>query len=257
MANEIAPLGDAALLLRVCGNDRLAAAPAETLREVLALLQQLKSGNIPGVTEIVPAYTTLAIFFDPLAVIRAGAAPDHVFDWLAERIRARAPCRAQTRGCSPAGGQTPVHYEDAAGVLAGRLVEIPVCYGGEFGPDLEEIARRTRLSPEEIIRRHSAAEYRVHCLGFTPGFPYLSGLPPELAVPRRSTPRREVPAGAVGIGGRQTGIYPRRSPGGWHLLGRTPRRMFAVERDPPALLRPGDEVRFRAISREEFEAWQE
>jgi inhibitor of KinA len=119
------------------------------------------------------------------------------------------------------------------------------------------VARHTGFSAEEVIQRHTAAEYRVHCIGFSPGFPYLGGLPPELATPRRATPRKIVPAGSVGIGGAQTGVYPLPSPGGWHLIGRTPCQLFSVEKSPPAMLRTGDRVRFRSITREEFEAWTE
>ncbi|HEX8077073.1 MAG TPA: carboxyltransferase domain-containing protein, partial [Chthoniobacterales bacterium] len=107
--------------------------------------------------------------------------------------------------------------------------------------------------PDEVVRRHSNATYRVACVGFTPGFPYLVGLPPELATPRRASPRTEIPAGAVAIGGTQTGIYPRKSPGGWNIIGRTPLKLFEVKRDPPALFSSGDLVRFREISRGEFD----
>ncbi len=133
-------------------------------------------------------------------------------------------------------------------------MEIAVCYHAEFAPDLEEVARHAGLSAEQIIRRHSGADYTVACVGFLPGFAYLAGLPESLATPRRAEPRKEVPAGAVGIGGGQTGIYPLRSPGGWNLIGRTPQRMFDPEATPPALLQAGDRVRFRAITREEFDA---
>jgi inhibitor of KinA len=129
-----------------------------------------------------------------------------------------------------------------------------VCYEGEFAPDLAEVAHHAGLSPDEVAQRHAAAAYRVGCVGFMPGFPYLTGLPPELATPRRAIPRREVAAGSVAIGGSQTGIYPSVSPGGWNVIGRTPLRLFDVTRQPPALLRAGDAVRFRAISRTEFES---
>jgi inhibitor of KinA len=133
------------------------------------------------------------------------------------------------------------------------VIEVPVCYENEFAPDLNDVAQHSGLSQDEIIRRHSDATYRVACVGFTPGFPYLSGLPSELATPRRSSPRKEIPAGAVAIGGTQTGIYPRKSPGGWNIIGRTPLRLFDVERESPALLHTGGQVRFRQISRSEFE----
>ncbi|HEV3410347.1 MAG TPA: 5-oxoprolinase subunit PxpB [Chthoniobacterales bacterium] len=137
---------------------------------------------------------------------------------------------------------------------AAREVAIPVCYEREFALDLDAVARHTGLSPDEVVQRHSAARYVVGCVGFTPGFPYLSGLPPELATPRRTAPRTQVPAGSVGIGGAQSGIYPQVSPGGWNIIGRTPLRLFDLAQNPPALLQAGNRVRFRAISRAEFDA---
>ena len=134
-----------------------------------------------------------------------------------------------------------------------RAIEVPVCYENEFAPDLGDVAQHAGLSEEEVVRRHSSARYRVNCVGFTPGFPYLSGLPAELATPRRASPRTEIPAGSVAIGGAQTGIYPSKSPGGWNVIGRTPLRLFDHRNEPPAMLRAGDSVRFRQISREEFE----
>jgi KipI family sensor histidine kinase inhibitor len=130
---------------------------------------------------------------------------------------------------------------------AARLIEIPVLYGNDYGPDLAEISAITGLPAEAVIARHTAVEYRVAMLGFAPGFPYLLGLDPSLAVPRRSDPRQRVPAGSVAIGGNQTGIYPEDLPGGWQLIGRTPLRLFDIAGDPPFLLAAGDRVRFRAI----------
>jgi len=135
-----------------------------------------------------------------------------------------------------------------------RTVEIPVCYDAEFALDINDVAHRANISPSEVIRLHSAAEYRVACIGFVPGFPFLTGLSKKLATPRRDVPRKEIPPGSVGIGGAQTGIYPLRSPGGWNLIGRTPLRLFDPKKSPPTLLRAGDRVRFRVITREEFES---
>jgi len=128
----------------------------------------------------------------------------------------------------------------------GKLVEIPVRYGGEHGPDLADVAAHTGLTPQEVVRRHAAGEYVVYFLGFQPGFAYMGGLDPALATPRRSEPRLAVPAGSVGIGGEQTGIYPASAPGGWQLIGRTDSALFVADRDPPTLLAPGDTVRFVA-----------
>ena len=164
------------------------------------------------------------------------------FDWLAERIRAVVAAGADR------GRRVRTTRSDV------RLAEIPVCYDPEFAPDLDEVARHAQISTKEVVDLHSTTEYRVACIGFVPGFPFLAGLPKKLATPRRDVPRKEIPAGSVGVGGAQTGIYPLRSPGGWNLIGRTPLRLFDPTKNPPALLQAGDRVRFRAITRQEFEA---
>jgi inhibitor of KinA len=135
-----------------------------------------------------------------------------------------------------------------------RVVEVPVCYDEEFAPDLSVVAKASGLGLDKVVQLHASAEYRVGFIGFAPGFPYLVGLPPQLATPRRAVPRQMVPAGAVAIGGGQTGIYPSASPGGWNVIGRTPLRLFETTRAEPALLRAGDGVRFHAINRAEFDA---
>jgi KipI family sensor histidine kinase inhibitor len=231
---EIVPLGDSALIVRVV--DDFARDPDASLNEVHAALRLLESATIPGVIELAPAYSTVGVFFDPAEIARAEPGQDPG-DWL--RTRIESVLKIRHRG-GKASGQTP-------------LLEIPVCYDREFAPDLDDVARVADLSDAEIIRRHSSGAYRVACVGFIAGFPFLSGLPPELATPRRLVPRKEIPAGSVGIGGAQTGIYPRKSPGGWNLIGRTPLRLFDIERDPPTILQAGDRVRFREISREEFD----
>lgn len=129
---------------------------------------------------------------------------------------------------------------------SGRVIDIPVRYGGEHGPDLADVAAHTGLSPQEVVRRHSEGRYVVYFLGFQPGFAYLGGLDPALATPRRAQPRLAVPAGAVGIGGEQTGVYPAAAPGGWQLIGHTDVSLFDPAREPPTLLAPGDTVRFVA-----------
>jgi inhibitor of KinA len=233
---QITPLGDSALIVRL--HDNVENGSENVLDEVLALLDQIKRAQIPGVVELAPAYTTVALFFNPLEVIAAGAEPDRIFAWLSEKIdRAVSTGNGHAKRASPS------------------VVEIPVCYEEPFALDLDEVSKHVGLSPDEVVDLHRAAEYRVNCLGFTPGFPYLSGLPSELATPRRSVPRKEVPAGSVGIGGAQTGIYPMRSPGGWNVIGCTPLRLFDANKIPPTLLHAGDCVRFRSIERDEFEAF--
>jgi inhibitor of KinA len=239
---DIVPLGDSALVVHV--REQFEDAPEETLDEVLRVFQLLQRAEIPGVIELAPAYTSVAVFFDPVAVLKWNAPASGVFDKLATRIRsaiAPASRRHRRRGA----GSAP------------RSIEIPVCYDAEFGFDLDRIAGHTKLSEREIVELHRTGEYRVACIGFVPGFTFLAGLPKSLATPRRNVPRKEIPAGSVGIGGAQTGIYPLRSPGGWNLIGRTPLKLFDPTKNPPTLLCPGDRVRFRAISREEFESLKE
>jgi len=230
---EIVPLGDSALVVRV--REQFEDAPEETLDEVLRVFQLLQRAAIPGVIELAPAYMSVAVFFDPIAAING------VFDELATRIRSAIIPASRRHRRRPA-ARDP------------RLIEIPVCYDAEFGFDLDRVAEHTKLTEREIVDLHSTREYRVACIGFVPGFPFLAGLPKNLATPRRDVPRKEIPPGSVGIGGAQTGIYPLRSPGGWNLIGRTPLKLFDPIKDPPTLLCPGDRVRFRAITREEFES---
>ena len=174
---------------------------------------------MPHVVEVVPGMNNLTIVFDPL---------DADYESLAAQLEA---------GWNAAGSA------DAPG----STIEIPVRYGGEDGPDLAELAKHAGLSIDEVVKRHTEAEYIVFFLGFQPGFAYLGGLDPALHMPRRREPRLEVPAGSVGIGGAQTGIYPAASPGGWQLLGRTELRLFDPSRNPPTLMQPGDRVRFTAL----------
>jgi len=178
--------------------------------------------------EVVPSYRSLLILHDPVRTPRAG---------LVRRVRALA-----------AGlGKTPVNGPR-------RVVRLPVCYGGPHGPDLDEVAALTGRSAEAVVALHAAPIYRVHLLGFTPGFPYLGGLDAALAVPRLEVPRSRIPAGSVAIGGGQTGVYPIESPGGWRLVGRTPLRLFDPLRPHPFLLAAGDGLRFVPIPPEAFEA---
>jgi KipI family sensor histidine kinase inhibitor len=136
------------------------------------------------------------------------------------------------------------------------MVKIPTLYGGEMGPDLVFVAEHNGISIDEVIKIHSGAEYRVYMLGFSPGFPYLGGMPKSIETPRLSSPRTVIPAGSVGIAEKQTGIYPNASPGGWRLIGQTPIRLFDPETYPPALLRPGDQVQFVPIDQETFDSLQ-
>jgi len=231
---QITPLGDNALVLEL--GDVI---DESTHLRVQKVWRALAAAPLPGVTELVPAYTTVTAFYDPLAAVRAGAPEGDIADWLGVKLRERI--------------KDPPKSEK----FKSRTVEIPVCYDAEFGPDLGLVAKQAKLTPEEVVKRHAKPEYLVYLVGFAPGFPYLGGLPKELRTPRHAKPRMAVPPGSVGIGGEQTGIYPLATPGGWNLIGRTPMKLFRPGEEPPVLLRAGDRVKFKAITREEFAKLEE
>jgi len=192
-------------------------------RQVMHVYRTLKAKNIGGVLDVVPAYASLLVQIDPWRISF-------------ERLRMEID-----EVLADASGTEQEHAAE------GRIVDIPVSYGGEDGPDLEEVCRYHGLSAKEVIALHTAPLYTVYMIGFTPGFPYLGGLDPRLITPRRTTPRKRVPAGSVGIADRQTGIYSIDSPGGWQLIGRTPLRLFDPKGKRPFLLEPGDRIRFVPI----------
>jgi len=196
-------------------------------------LARLLSEAIPQhILELVPTYRSLFIHFDPLAISRKQLQQD---------VEKLLP---------------GVEATDAAGDRR-RVVTIPVCYGGDFGPDLEFVARHNSRSADEVIRVHTSAPLLIYMLGFTPGFPYLGGIRERIAAPRLDEPRVRVPAGSVGIAGPQTGIYPIESPGGWRLIGRTPLRIFDPAAERPFLFAAGDSLQFSAVQRDEFDAIKE
>ncbi len=194
---------------------------------VRRLLRLLESEPIAGVRNLHPAYCSLLVKFDALR-------------WQHEELEGKLREYIERL--------REVRLPDA------REVEIPVCYGGEFGPDLDEVAALHGMTPKKVIELHASTTYRVYFLGFVPGFAYLGELPEALVTPRLAAPRKKVPAGSVGIAGNQTGVYPFETPGGWRLLGRTPMAMFRTDRDGLSLVAIGDRVRFVPISQEQFAA---
>ncbi len=222
----ILPLGDCAAYVEF----------SETLDlEVNSAVQRLaaavRARAVPWLRDIVPALGGLALHFDP-------EHPD----------LPAAPLQASTALVDEC-----LREGLPAAEAVGREIELPVCYDPEFALDLDEVAARAKLAPEEVVRRHAAREYRVLMMGFAPGLPYLGGLDPKLAVPRRATPRAEVPAGSIAIANQQSVAYPYGIPGGWNVIGRTPLVLFDAQRDPPSLFAPGDRVRVVPIARAEFE----
>jgi inhibitor of KinA len=212
-------LGDAALTISF-GTEMSRATNAR----VVAAAKAIRSANISGISDVVPAFAALSVHFDPLVVEHSK---------IVEAIAG-------------------IDVFDDADMSAGRFVDIPVLYGGEAGPDLDEVTRETGLSATGIVELHSSAEYHVYMLGFLPGFAYLGDLDEKLRLPRLKTPRTRVPAGSVAIADQTTAIYPLESPGGWRLIGRTPLRLFDHTADPPAVFAAGDRVRFRPVTAMEF-----
>lgn len=203
--------------------------------KVAALDELLSQEPVPGMYQTVPAYASLTIYFDPLILLgstlpgltsaeKAGA----YLDTLSEKL------------------------DESQKLAEGRFFTIPVCYGGQFGPDLEYVAGVHNLTTDDVIRLHIDAEYKVYMMGFIPGFSYMGGLNPLLETPRKPSPVR-VAAGAVGIAGSQAGVYPLDTPGGWQIIGRTPVKMFDAERPEPSLLKAGDRVRFEPMTLTDFE----
>ena len=218
---RIAAAGDAALLLEFPQE----ISPAINARAI-ALADVLRRRCGTAIRDAVVGYATLTVYFDPLVVDAA---------WLeAEMSDAAAALEDLPDG-------------------TGAVIEVPVCYGGDFGPDLEDVASFGRCEADEVIALHAAGSYRVYMVGFVPGFAYMASVDARIAAPRRSSPRTAVPPGSVAIAGGQTGIYPSATPGGWNIIGRTWLKLYDPDRPQPFLFRAGDTVRFRPVSRDDYE----
>jgi inhibitor of KinA len=223
-AYRIVPAGDSAIFVEF--EERID--PGVNARTI-AFAEAIQAANLAGVRDVVPAYRSTAIYYDPLRTDG-----DALLACVEREAVRPAP----------------------APVAAGAPLRVPVCYGGELGPDLPVVAAFAQVDQDEVVRLHAAGIYRVFMLGFVPGFAYLGILDEKIAMPRRSTPRVRVPAGSVGIGGIQTGVYPAETPGGWQLIGRTPVKPFDPSRDNPFLMKAGDSVQFYPIARREYDQWK-
>ncbi len=211
----------------------------ETLDQLRHLNNLIHQNPFPGFRTTVPAYTTLSVFFDPVQTIKnLGFPGGDCFKKVSAYLNKL---------------KNELADEEKSTV---KTVSIPVCYGGTFGPDLEEVAKRNNLSVKEVITLHSAAVYEVYMIGFVPGFAYLGGMPELLSAPRKLSQRKAVPVGSVGIAGKQTGIYPLETPGGWQIIGQTPLTLFNAENAEPALLKSGNRVIFKSIDQQEFELYR-
>ena len=217
----VKPCGDAALMIQF----EQKIDPA-VLQDVSQMAEKIRNAHLKGIIDLIPSYAALLVIFDPA-----------VFSYaiLKQKIEVLAS------------------QPDSRTASAVRHVDIPVLYGEPFAEDLAFVAEHAGLSREDVIRIHTANEYPVYMMGFLPGFPYLGNLDERIHTPRRSEPRTAIPAGAVGIGGAQTGIYPMESPGGWHIIGLTPVKLYDPGSGTPVLLQSGDIIRFRAVGKEEFD----
>lgn len=218
---KILPAGDSAVSVQFGNSIDL-----ETFDKVRILHHQLTQSKLPGVIETLPTYRSLMVHYDPQLL----SYPALV-----------------------AALNTLLSTPEQAAAFAKKTITIPVCFGGQYGEDLESVAAYHNTTPEEIVRLFCASDFLIYMLGFTPGYPYIGGVPNELATPRLKTPRVRIPAGAVGIGGEQLGIYPLESPGGFQLVGRTPVRLYDPARETPVLLEAGEYIRFQSVSSAEYE----
>ena len=229
---NIFPLGDTALMLDY-GNT----IDEVINKEVITRFRQLQNDPLPGMIEAVPAYSSLAVYYDPCKLVKKIPAGQTIFDWMKEELVLRVQ-------------QPAPEFNDKE-----RLVKIPVCYGNEFAPDLPQLASAKGISADEVIRIHTDKTYKVYMLGFLPGFPYMGEVDDRISMPRKSQPQK-VEAGSVGIAGKQTGAYPLASPGGWQIIGRTPLKLFDAEKKRPTLVEAGDIVQFYEVDTDEFYAIQ-
>jgi inhibitor of KinA len=226
---RIFPLGDAAITVDFgnCIDEAIN-------KEVIARFNQLQQHPLPGMIEAVPAYGSLTVYYDLMALKKKIPPGQAIFEWMKLQLEERL--------------QQPVLQNQSTN----RLVKIPVCYDDEFAADIQHLAEAKNISVDEVIQIHTAKPYRVYMLGFLPGFAYMGEVDEKIVMPRKPQPVN-IEAGSVGIAGKQTGIYPLASPGGWQIIGRTPLKLFDKEKEEPTLLRAGDMVQFYSISKKEFE----
>jgi len=209
------------------------------LHAITGFNQFLLKNPFPGLITTVPAYCTLTVFFDPLQVLAGELPGETVFDKVSYYLN-------------------KINQLKKDGLIEkNNEIVIPVYYGGDFGIDISTVAKTNQLSESEVIEKHTSTQYTVYMIGFVPGFAYMGGMDASLQTPRKQVPDAKIPAGSVGIAGMQTGIYPIETPGGWQIIGRTPLKMFDVNRNQPSLLKGGDLVSFRSIDIDEFNALAE
>lgn len=231
MNYTLSPMGESAIIIEL-GNEL----DLLTHQKVQAISFYLENHPFYWMIEYIPAFSTVTIFYNSLEIMNS--------------VKGELPYQFVCNELHEALSDLPVDQH-----IETRIVEIPVCYGEQFGPDLEYVAKLNGLTPDEVVQIHSSAEYTVYMIGFAPGFPYLGGMSEKIAAPRLPSPRLKIPERTVGIAGKQTGIYPISTPGGWNLIGRTPVELFQPNAETPSLLRAGDKIRFKPISYQEYIEW--
>ncbi|WP_419961981.1 5-oxoprolinase subunit PxpB [Psychrobacillus sp. BM2] len=230
---NIKPLGDSALIVQ------LGEGINPTLhKQVKSLSEKISSISFKGIIEFVPAYNNITVYYNSFVVHNSQPGSTSAYHKVASHIKKLAQQITLDKNTDS------------------RIMTIPVCYGGELGPDLENVATFHNLSKEEVMEIHTSSECLVYMLGFAPGFPFMGGMDERIATPRRETPRLSIPRGSVGIAGKQTGIYSLETPGGWQIIGRTPLDLFLPKESPPTLLQAGDQIRFVSITIEEYLAYE-
>lgn len=229
MNHTFFPLGDRAVKIEF--GQTIGQMEYEKVMRGVELLDQVSLGWL---IEVVPSYTSITVFYDPFLLGRYQDNRHSPYELACKKI------------------EEIMMNDNSDERKNERLIEIPVYYGGKLGPDLSFVAQYNQLSEDEVIDLHASGDYLVYMLGFAPGFPYIGGMNKKIAAPRRETPRYSIPPGTVGIAGEQTGIYPIETPGGWQLIGRTPKALFLPEENPPTLLQAGDRISFKPISYREY-----
>ena len=226
------PLGDSAITLDY-GN----IIDESVNRKIIAIFNHLQKNPFPGMIEALPAFSSITVYYD-IASLRKMPKNKSAYEHVKQRLEQ----------------ELKKNFETSA--VPSRIIRIPACYDTEFAPDLATISEVKKLPADEIIRLHTTKNYRVYMLGFLPGFAYMGEVDEAIAMPRLAQPRQKVAAGSIGIAGKQTGIYPLDSPGGWQIIGRTPLKLFEALNKEPTLFMAGDEVQFDSISRDEYENYQ-
>lgn len=229
MNYKLFPLGDHGVIIEL-GNT----ISTITRQKIQIISSYLQDYPAEWMVEYIPAFTTVAIYYHPMKIERLTQGQKLPYHYVCEQLNSLLSSIGLDQ------------------TFESRMIEIPVCYGGEYGPDLQIVAEFNHITPEEVIEIHTSGDYIVYMIGFAPGFPYLGGMSERISAPRRKTPRLHIPARSVGIAGNQTGIYPLETPGGWQIIGRTPFFLFHPDEDPPTLLKAGDRIKFTSISCEEF-----